>query len=570
MSPLCRRLLSALLLPSYLVQVTACSKAKPVEAERLKPAASEPVAAVVTVGNERIDFEPPAVVVGDTVFGTVAGAARAVPLETIRQVVILREGVPVSTMRSDIRRTGDRIAAVTLADASYVKFDDPGAYLYADTVRGAVGLRPYRVAREEVQRFWLSRTDPGRTTLAVIGITAAVLVGLALIVAATKESCPFIYSWNGEQYVFDAEPYGGAISQGLERDDFGVLEHLRADSGRYRLLVTNEVAETQMTNLLELWVVDHPPAVRVAADEWGGMHAIGAPVLPAGARDAAGRDLTAWLARSDERIWEPPPIPGDSSDGRDEIVLTFPRPPGATTARLVARVGTGLWGSHMIRSMLELRGRAAGAWYARVDGDLTYRDSVRAWNVREELYALRVDLQTAEGWRTRALLAGGGPFLVEERVAPLALDGAQGDTVRLRVRPPRGFWALDAVALDFGTAVPLKVDTLRPISAVDARLGDILPAIRAVDDQYHQMPTTADRAHLSFRAPPGPAAGLTRTVLVHARGWYQLHLPPGAAPDSAALRRLADEAGFVPRLAAELYSRHRPAQSEATVRGGAP
>ncbi|MGH7628104.1 MAG: hypothetical protein ACREOF_01695 [Gemmatimonadales bacterium] len=570
MPPVCRRLLSVLLLPAYLFQTTACSRTKPVEAERLKPAASEPVAAVVTVGNERIDFEPPAVVVGDTVFGTVAGAARAVPLETVRQVVILREGVPVSTMRSNIRRTGDRIAAVTLADASYVQFDDPGAHLYADTVRGLVDRRPYHVARGDVQRFWLSRTDAGLTAFATIGIAAAVLGGLFLIALATKESCPFIYSWDGERYVFDAEPYGGAIARGLERDDYGVLEHLRPDRGLYRLLVTNEVAETQVTNLLELWVVDHPPAVRVVADEWGRVHAISAPTPPASARDAAGRDLTPWLAAPDERIWEPAPVPGDTSDGRDQIVLAFPRPPGATTARLVARVGTGLWGSHMIRSMLELRGREAGAWYARVDGDATYRDSVKAWNVREELYALRVELETAEGWQTGALLAGGGPFVAEERVAPLRLHGVQGDTVRLRIRPPRGFWAVDAFALDFETAAPLKVDTLRPVSAVDARLGDILPAIRAADDQYHEMPTTADRAHLTFRAPPAPAAGLTRTVLVHARGWYQLHLSPGAAPDSAALRRLADEPGFVPRLAAELYGRHRLAQSEATVRGGAP
>ena len=60
-----------------------------------------------------------------------------------------------------------------------------------------------------------------------IGLVAAVAVGTVAIIvgvaAATKQSCPFVYSWDGKQYVFDAEPYGGAITRGLEKDDFSTL-----------------------------------------------------------------------------------------------------------------------------------------------------------------------------------------------------------------------------------------------------------------------------------------------------------------------------------------------------------
>jgi hypothetical protein len=556
-----RRLLSGILLPAYLLEMAACSSQRGVTPGQVHPPTSEPVSAAVTLTGERLDFDPPGIAIGDSVFGTVAGAWRGFPLDSAAQLTVLREaGTPVTIRRSELARSqGDRITGLTLADARYIRLDSPGGYLHGDTVRGRVDGEPYQIERTAVQRFWVSRASTGRSVLMVLGLTGAALAVAMVVALATKESCPFIYSWDGERYVFDAEPYGGAISRGLERDDYGVLEHLRADSGLYRLLVTNEVAETQRTNLLELLVVDHDPSVHVVADEWGGLHGITAPAAPIAARDDSGRDLTPWLAKVDERIWEPAPIPGDSTDARDEIVLTFLRPRGATGARLVARVGTGSWGSHMIRSMLQLRGNEVESWYARVDGDPVYRDSVKAWNVREELYALRVDLKMRKGWETRAILPGGGPFISEERAVPLRLDGADGDTIQLRLRPPRGFWALDAFALDFGGEIRLTADTLRPIRAVDDRLGDVLPALSAVDDQYHELPTTSDRAYLTFAAPP-PAPGLTRTVLAHTRGWYQLHLPPAGPPDSTALRRLADEPGFIARLAAEQYGQYLLAQ----------
>jgi hypothetical protein len=161
------------------------------------------------------------------------------------------------------------------------------------------------------------------------------------------------------------------------------------------------------------------------------------------------------------------------------------------------------------------------------------------------------------------MLPGVVAFVCDERAVPLRIDVVAVEMIQLGLRPPRGFWALDAFALDFGSDAPLAADTLRAISAVDDRLGDVLPALRAADDRYHELPTTSDRAYLTFVAPPPPAPGLTRTVLAHTRGWYQLHLPPAGPPDSTALHRLADEPGFIARLAAEQYSQYLLAQRRA-------
>ena len=97
------------------------------------------------------------------------------------------------------------------------------------------------------------------------------------------------------RYVFDAEPFAGAISKGLERDDYAELENLRVVDGEYRLLVANEMAESDYLNQAELCVVDHPVGTRVAADANGDLYTFVDPVQLVGALDAEGRDLRPWL-----------------------------------------------------------------------------------------------------------------------------------------------------------------------------------------------------------------------------------------------------------------------------------
>ena len=178
----------------------------------------------------------------------------------------------------------ERVLGITLRDGREITFDEhmsrdvrsrPKAEVRNDSLFSQVAGQPYGVPLADVQRIWIEYIDPLRTTAAVIGVVAGVLAVAIAVIIATKESCPFIYSWDGTRYVFDAEPYGGAVTRGLERDDFGDLEHLRPDSaGRYRLLVTNEVNETQYTNSMRLVVVDHRPGSRFDMDEFGRLHAV--------------------------------------------------------------------------------------------------------------------------------------------------------------------------------------------------------------------------------------------------------------------------------------------------------
>jgi hypothetical protein len=122
------------------------------------------------------------------------------------------------------------------------------------------------------------------------------------------------------------------------------------------------------------------------------------------------------------------------------------------------------------------------------------------------------------------------------------------------MRPPAGFWALNSFALSFdGLGLAMQVDTIRASSATDAVQGNVREDIAAADGRYYTMPNTGDRAYLTFNAPP-TRAGMERTVFLHSRGYYRLHLPPGGPPDVATLSRLGGEPDAAARLAASRFA----------------
>jgi hypothetical protein len=457
----------------------------------------------------------------------------------------------------------EHIVGITNVQGEDIQFDRPGASIRADTVHASVKGKPYEIALSQVQRLWVLRKEP--STARTIGLVAAVAVGavvaLAAIFLATKNSCPFVYSWDGSQYVFDAEPYGGAVTRGLERDDYSELEHLRPQEGFYRLMIRNEVPETQFTNLMELWVVDRPPGIHVVADDAGKLHAIVAPQKLIAARDDAGRDLLRWLSTTDRLIWEPEPIADSRGSVRSDIDLTFPKPRDATRAKLVTRVATGLWGSYMIRDTLKLYGRELDNWYSLIDGDPAEAARIHEWSLREELYALKVYVQEQTGWEFRGVVRGQGPFIAEDRVTELDVSRVQGDQLRIRIRPPLGFWALDSFAVDY-TADP-RMDFVRvaPVEARDASEKDVLADLLKVDDAYYAMPQIGDRAWIRFPVPAS-TPGTQRTVFLHTRGYYRLHLTGSGEPDLSTLTQIQQVPDFAARLAARRYADWRKARPE--------
>jgi hypothetical protein len=93
----------------------------------------------------------------------------------------------------------ETIVGVTTLKGEEVSFDPPGASIRDKTLYASVKKTPYELPLDQVQRFWVERKELSKSR--TIGLVAAVAVGAiviaAVIVAKTKQSCPFVYSWDG-------------------------------------------------------------------------------------------------------------------------------------------------------------------------------------------------------------------------------------------------------------------------------------------------------------------------------------------------------------------------------------
>lgn len=466
-------------------------------------------------------------------------------------------------------RGGWRIAGYTTADGvehayrGSVRVGEDGQFHFKPEAMGfsaTSSFEPFVLPRDQVRQFLVVESSELGSVGGVIVIAAAVSLVVLMIVAATSEpepyqggSCPLLYAWDGEHFVLDGEPYGGAIARGLERTDWCELSSLRAEESQYRILLRNPADETDHTNSMRLLVVDHEPGTRVVRDGRGGMHALRRVVALASAVDRHEVDAARMLRAADHDEMFTDLEAGAALAARDTVEIEFARPVAVSEAWLVARLRSSAWSGRVLRDFVELHGTAA-AFAAAVDGDARHRQELLAWSEREELFACRVELLEGNRWVAQGRLVGGSPWVEEDQALRLDLRRVEGDRVRVRLCPPATFWTLDCFELGWDEAVA-RVDTLRPRTATDAHDIDVRTALMADDARTLDFPAKGDHAWVSFDAPlerPGRA----RTVFAEVRGWYELHVDGTRPADLATLGTLR-EPGAIVRRSLALYEAAR-------------
>ena len=80
-------------------------------------------------------------------------------------------------------------------------------------------------------------------------------------------------------------------------------------------------------------------------------------------------------------------------------------------------------------------------------------------------------------------------------------------------------------------------------SAIDTKGADRRPALQAADGEYDVMPAGDGPVTLTFRVPEAKA-GMTRTVVLDATGYYRYDLSAEGEPDRKAIQGFETEPDF--------------------------
>ncbi len=409
-------------------------------------------------------------------------------------------------------------------------------------------------------------TDAAATVFAVVGVAAVVLLAAAIIAVATKSSCPFVYAETPEGPVLVGESYSGATNRSIQRADLLPLPAL--EPGRARLRLANEAYETQYTDQLELWLVDHAPGTRAVATYQARPILVSGGAPPARALDLAGAEVTSLVARKDALAWQSDldvaarlPVP----PSREGIEATFPAPPPGTRPVLELDLGNAPWLDVVFGRFFALMGDDLEASLERGNRPEA-GPAIRAWREREGV-DLAVDLWRAGRWERVALIPTVGPVALRRVAVPL--PASSGEEVRVRLIGGVGFWRVDALALSALADDRPPAVRLAPAAASGTGAAQARDLLAAEDGRYHVLAVRGESMALSFDTPP-PPPGSRRDAFLLTNGYYLVHRPPQAERSLATLRTLRDEPGSLSRFSLDLYREYQKAAAAPRLAGAAP
>lgn len=464
----------------------------------------------------------------------------------------------VTRFPDDTTKPYEKIEAAIMSDGKKIEFDLHGGR-YNSEKKTVVGRtkegEPVEIPMTEIMYVQVKKFDVVGTVLLTLSIFTLAAIATLVLIAMLKESCPFVYSYDGEEYVFDAEPLGGAICPGMARSELSRLDYLKEVDGKYRLIVRNEVDETQYLDMTGLLVYDHSPDIELIADSSGNVYGIAESINPLSAVDENGNNLLQFFEESDNIHWQSRMPDGKTSEDesiRHEITCRFLKPPDAKRAVLLVNAGATLWGSRMIKEMLILRGDKVDDWYQGIADNSFESGFMKSFMMQEELYLLRINVKNGDVWTDCGYIHSGGPFMIEDRALQIDISDIPGDTLTLRFNPPFGFWKIDYLAVaydDYSAPEPVE---LKLSSARDLAGNDVTSLLRETDKEYCIMPEIGDQVEIVFNAPPQPA-GTRRTIFLNSAGYYDIHLDRDQPPQTDFITYLGMNPGAIVKYSTEKY-----------------
>lgn len=423
---------------------------------------------------------------------------------------------------------------------------------YKDTVRVDAKSNRIRISNEiielnDVQEVIIEKysVNAGQTALLVAGI-AGVIALIIVLSNRNKEPspppqrcCPFIYSYDGEKFIFDAEPLGGAICSGLSRTDYSRLKNLTTAESKFKLLVRNEADEVQYLDELKLCVVSNVGEMSVAQNSEGEFYKYKQVVLPESVIDEKGTNITGFFENKDNICWQTQmavDTPAVIEKNKHSLKFKFRKPEGAKSVLLFFNGGSTMWGSLMIKHMLQIRGDKLDDWFNSINSHGVEYRKMYSFMEREELYFLKVNLLESSNYAVKSYIPAGGPFGFEDKLIQLPLENVQGDYIEFILNPPPGYWKMDQVGLiyDYEKLSSENISFIDAEYAVDQDGKALNESIRDKDENYYVMQNIGDYSNITFNVPEGFNMN-TSEIFLKTTGYYIINNINNNGPEQTEL-----------------------------------
>ena len=356
-------------------------------------------------------------------------------------------------------------------------------------------------------------------------------------------SCPFIYSYDGQNYYLEDEAYSFAILKPWQYESFGLLEKLKPVNGKYRLKLTEELSEVSETNRLKLWIVDYPQGVEVMPDFMGNLYTISEPISPKEAIDFKKNNQSQKISKKDDQFWESNLKEQDLnkvSDLYDGLVLTFPIKGKAENAKFILKAKEGGLLSSSWGKFLSLIGKNNPQFLESLQSDPIWLEKVQNWVMAEA--PLHMSIWDGQDWQMIDNLLIGNTQVFQDILVKIDPKLVLGDEIKIKLTGPVTAYQIDYAAMDFSEPVPFEKKEISPSFAQkksQGEISDVLSQLAEIDDQEISL-SIRDSIDLEFEEQPynwrflgelfskGYLPLAKRSYFLSAHGWYLTNINKNA------------------------------------------
>ena len=385
----------------------------------------------------------------------------------------------------------------------------------------------------------VNHKNTGRSIANVFFGTIGVLAVIAIIIVATKSSCPFIYVKNGEEFIFTGELYPGILTANQQRDDYLLLPHLNEVNNEYSIKITNELKEIQYTDFVQLLEVNHPENVKVLLDKNGFTQTFSNINSPVNVLvDYLNIDNTPALAKDNNSYLFNSKISTTSSIRN--IELEFNKPKHSEKAKLFLTVKNSMWLDYVFGKFNE----QFGTYYAQFQKDQqeSTKEKSNQWMNAQNI-PLSVYLKTNSGWELVDTINTVGPMASRDIAIPIDVSSVLEERVVIKLETGFMFWEVDYAGIDFTENLVLDVNYINPDEAIDGNNNNVTKLISEADQNYFGQPNIGDEVVVNFKISDSKP-NVNRTFFLKNRGYYNYIRNYDGVPNFQKLRLFKEAGAF--------------------------
>ncbi|MBM3212420.1 hypothetical protein FJZ33_09380, partial [Candidatus Poribacteria bacterium] len=365
----------------------------------------------------------------------------------IASIVLLIAGCSTTkylTVNEAYRISSERAIWVTTISGAEYKMDKPK--VDGSKIVGTVYGEPKEINFSDIAFVKLKKRNKEQIVLgAAAGVTAIGMWYGSITAPPMEISCPFIYSFDGKEYVLDSNLLHGAGIN--EETDYARLTCVVPKDGKIQIKITNEMSETEYIDELKLLKVDHPAEVNIIPDMDGKIHTLKSQIEPSVAYESTGENILYLISKKDGQFWgydrlyesldemrvnTIKELIFDFPKPKKTLILEFPKPKEAKIAKLVMNVCNTAYGINK------------AARFLRKYRDLDILLRFASFHGKDELFQFNVDLLENGKWRTKGHIHGASPVISRDQIAILDISKIQDEKVILRLPIADGFWMIDS------------------------------------------------------------------------------------------------------------------------------